>query len=103
MWDYNRINKQKISLCAIEGITSDREDEFRDMGDDSPLFRYDIQFYLLVSCHWTVFFPATRSDTHKTEGDIYRTTDFYITDSYNIRCRCEATYEWVWAMYSPFE
>jgi hypothetical protein len=51
MWDYNRINKQKISLCAIEGITSDREDEFRDMGDDSPLFRYDIQFYLLVSCH----------------------------------------------------
>jgi MFS family permease len=40
MWDYNRLNQQKEALCAREGITSDREDEFRDMGDDSPLFRY---------------------------------------------------------------
>jgi len=42
MWDYNRINKQKDALCAKEGITNDRIDEFKDMGDDSPLFRYDI-------------------------------------------------------------
>jgi hypothetical protein len=42
MWDYNRINKQKEDLCAKEGITCDRADEFKDMGDDSPLFRYDI-------------------------------------------------------------
>lgn len=44
MWDYNRINKQKEALCAREGITQDREDEFRDMGDDSPLFRYVPEF-----------------------------------------------------------
>ena len=42
MWDYNRLNKQKEALCAKEGITNDRADEFQDMGDDSPLFRYDI-------------------------------------------------------------
>ena len=42
MWDYNRLNKQKEALCAKEGITNDRADEFKDMGDDSPLFRYDI-------------------------------------------------------------
>ncbi|KIM83272.1 hypothetical protein PILCRDRAFT_819517 [Piloderma croceum F 1598] len=42
MWNYNRINKQKEALCAKEGITSDRADEFNAMGDDSPLFRYTI-------------------------------------------------------------
>jgi hypothetical protein len=45
MWDYNRINKQKEALCAKEGITGDLKDNFGDMGDDSPLFRYVI--YLL--------------------------------------------------------
>jgi hypothetical protein len=45
MWDYNRINKQKEASCAKEGITSDLKDNFSDMGDDSPLFRYVI--YLL--------------------------------------------------------
>ncbi|KIM83274.1 hypothetical protein PILCRDRAFT_7231, partial [Piloderma croceum F 1598] len=40
MWDYNRLNKQKEALCAKEGITNDRADEFQDMGDDSPLFRF---------------------------------------------------------------
>jgi hypothetical protein len=39
MWDYNRINKKKEAYCAREGITSDQEDEFVDVGDDSPLFR----------------------------------------------------------------
>ncbi|KIM83557.1 hypothetical protein PILCRDRAFT_819186 [Piloderma croceum F 1598] len=42
MWDYNRINKQKEASCAKEGITSDLKDNFSDMGDDSPLFRYTI-------------------------------------------------------------
>ncbi|KIK98464.1 hypothetical protein PAXRUDRAFT_31147 [Paxillus rubicundulus Ve08.2h10] len=42
MWDYNRINKQKEELCLEHGITGDRRDEFRDMGDESPLFRYTI-------------------------------------------------------------
>ncbi|KZP18813.1 MFS general substrate transporter [Athelia psychrophila] len=42
MWDYNRLNKQKDALCLREGITEARADEFREMGDDSPLFRYMI-------------------------------------------------------------
>jgi hypothetical protein len=47
MWDYNRINKQKEALCAKEGITGDLKDNFSDMGDDSPLFRYVMIIYLL--------------------------------------------------------
>ncbi|KZP18356.1 MFS general substrate transporter [Athelia psychrophila] len=42
MWDYNRLNKQKDALCLREGITEARADEFRELGDDSPLFRYTI-------------------------------------------------------------
>ncbi|KAG8214046.1 hypothetical protein J3R82DRAFT_10803 [Butyriboletus roseoflavus] len=42
MWDYNRINKQKEELCRERGITEDRKDEFRNMGDQSPLFRYTL-------------------------------------------------------------
>jgi MFS family permease len=42
MWNYSRLNKQKEALCAREGITASREDEFKDMADDSPLFRYSI-------------------------------------------------------------
>ncbi|KAI9568277.1 major facilitator superfamily domain-containing protein [Boletus coccyginus] len=40
MWDYNRINKQKERFCSEHGITHDHKDQFRDDGDDSPLFRY---------------------------------------------------------------
>ncbi|KAG9316742.1 MFS general substrate transporter [Chiua virens] len=42
MWDYNRINRRKEALCRERGIIEDRMDEFRDMGDDSPLFRYTL-------------------------------------------------------------
>jgi hypothetical protein len=42
MWDYDRLNRAKVAHCAMKGITSDQEDEFRDMGDDSPLFRYGV-------------------------------------------------------------
>ncbi|KAF9237557.1 MFS general substrate transporter [Melanogaster broomeanus] len=42
MWDYKRLNRQKEELCRERGITEDRRDEFRDMGDESPLFRYTI-------------------------------------------------------------
>jgi sugar phosphate permease len=42
MWDYKRINKRKEELCRERGITDDHRDEFRDMGDESPLFRYTI-------------------------------------------------------------
>jgi len=42
MWNYNRLNKEKEELCREGGITEDRQDEFRDMGDESPLFRYTL-------------------------------------------------------------
>jgi len=42
MWDYNRINKQRDAYCAREGIDASRRAEFRDMGSESPLFRYTI-------------------------------------------------------------
>ncbi|KAH7888879.1 major facilitator superfamily domain-containing protein [Phlebopus sp. FC_14] len=42
MWDYNRINKLKDAQCREQGITNDRRDEFKNMGDASPLFRYTI-------------------------------------------------------------
>jgi len=42
MWDYNRINKQKITQCEEEKIDSSRQDEFKDMGNESPLFRYTL-------------------------------------------------------------
>jgi hypothetical protein len=40
MWDYNRLNKQKEAQCEAENITDSRRDEFKDMGDSSPLFRW---------------------------------------------------------------
>jgi len=42
VWDYDRINKKKEEQCKREGITADRTEEFRSMGDGSPLFRYII-------------------------------------------------------------
>lgn len=42
MWDYQRLNKQKDALCLEQEITDDRKDEFVDMGDESPLFRYAV-------------------------------------------------------------
>ncbi|KAH0828671.1 major facilitator superfamily domain-containing protein [Lanmaoa asiatica] len=42
MWNYNRLNKQKKKLCRENGITEDRQGEFQNMGDDSPLFRYSV-------------------------------------------------------------
>jgi hypothetical protein len=40
MWDYNRINKQRDAYCAREGIDASQRAEFRDLGSESPLFRY---------------------------------------------------------------
>ncbi|KAJ7071997.1 major facilitator superfamily domain-containing protein [Mycena amicta] len=42
MWDYNRINKKRDAYCEREGIDESRRAEFRDMGSESPLFRYTI-------------------------------------------------------------
>jgi hypothetical protein len=43
MWNFNRLNKKKEARCLAEGITEDRSDEFKDMGDASPLFRRALQ------------------------------------------------------------
>ncbi|KAG1771632.1 MFS general substrate transporter [Suillus placidus] len=42
MWDYSRLNKKKEAQCQAEGLTDSRRNEFKDMGDASPLFRYAI-------------------------------------------------------------
>ncbi|KAG1758818.1 MFS general substrate transporter [Suillus occidentalis] len=42
MWDYDRLNKKKEVQCQAEGLTNSRRNEFQDMGDASPLFRYAI-------------------------------------------------------------
>lgn len=42
MWRYSVINREKEELCVRERIDVDRKDEFREMGDQSPLFRYTI-------------------------------------------------------------
>ncbi|KAF7979072.1 hypothetical protein HWV62_43567 [Athelia sp. TMB] len=36
------LNKKKEAQCVREGITEERAHEFRELGDDSPLFRYTI-------------------------------------------------------------
>jgi hypothetical protein len=40
MWNYARLNKEKIALCKREGIDELQKEKFSDMGDKSPLFRY---------------------------------------------------------------
>ncbi|EIM82963.1 MFS general substrate transporter [Stereum hirsutum FP-91666 SS1] len=42
MWRYSVINAEKEALCKREGIDDSREEEFRELGDESPLFRYTI-------------------------------------------------------------
>jgi hypothetical protein len=42
MWNYNRLNKEKIALCEREGIDHSQAVKFREMGDKSPLFRYTL-------------------------------------------------------------
>lgn len=39
MWRYSVINAEKEALCKREGIDDSREEEFRELGDQSPLFR----------------------------------------------------------------
>ena len=39
MWDFKRHNKLNIARCEAEGIDESREDEFKKLGNDSPLFR----------------------------------------------------------------
>jgi len=42
MFTYHRLNKKKEELCRREGINDSQRDEFADLGDESPLFRYTL-------------------------------------------------------------
>ncbi|KAI0032906.1 MFS general substrate transporter [Vararia minispora EC-137] len=42
MYTYHRLNREKEEYCKREGITIDMQDQFKDSGDESPLFRYII-------------------------------------------------------------
>ncbi|KIM45557.1 hypothetical protein M413DRAFT_430226 [Hebeloma cylindrosporum] len=42
MYDFNKQNRLKEARCIAEGIDESREHEFKDQGNDSPLFRYTL-------------------------------------------------------------
>ena len=39
MWRYGVLNKEKEELCLREGIDENMRDRYRELGDESPLFR----------------------------------------------------------------
>jgi hypothetical protein len=39
MYDFDKQNKLKEARCIAEGIDESHEEEFKDQGNDSPLFR----------------------------------------------------------------
>ena len=39
MWTYKRLNKEKEEQCTREGIKESMKDLYRDLADESPLFR----------------------------------------------------------------
>lgn len=39
MWEFSRLNRNKIAQCERENITEDKAGEYIDMGDASPLYR----------------------------------------------------------------
>jgi len=41
MFTYNRLNNQKEEQCRREGINHSHAPQFREMGDESPLFRLE--------------------------------------------------------------
>jgi len=44
MWDYNRLNERNIAICQRDGIDDKHQENYRDVGNDSPLFRYAAVF-----------------------------------------------------------
>lgn len=39
MWDFKRHNRMNIARCEAEGLDESRVNEFKKLGNDSPLFR----------------------------------------------------------------
>lgn len=42
MWDYNRLNKRNIAICKHDGINQKKQEKYKDLGNDSPLFRFTL-------------------------------------------------------------
>lgn len=42
MWNYHRLNKEKVAYCKEEDIDETKNAEFEEMGNESPLFRYTL-------------------------------------------------------------
>ncbi|KAJ2912718.1 hypothetical protein MD484_g7692, partial [Candolleomyces efflorescens] len=42
MWDYNRLNKRNQAICERDGIDENHREDFKDVGNDSPLFRFTL-------------------------------------------------------------
>lgn len=42
MLEFSRLNAKRNEQCSKEGIHADRAEEFHELGDQSPLFRYSI-------------------------------------------------------------
>ncbi|KAH6885644.1 hypothetical protein BKA70DRAFT_1445026 [Coprinopsis sp. MPI-PUGE-AT-0042] len=42
MWKYTQLNKRNERICKEQGIDESRRDEFKNVGNDSPLFRFTI-------------------------------------------------------------
>ena len=40
MWKYRALNKEKEELCIREGIVDGMQVRYRELGDESPLFRW---------------------------------------------------------------
>jgi hypothetical protein len=38
LW-FRTLNQKKLERCKAESITEEMHDQFREMGDESPLFR----------------------------------------------------------------
>jgi len=39
---FHRLNQHKSRVCEKQGITEEKRQEYTDMGDDSPLFRFTL-------------------------------------------------------------
>lgn len=39
---FHALNKGKERQCAVQGIKPEQSAQFRDMGDDSPLYRFSL-------------------------------------------------------------
>ena len=40
MLAFSQKNKKKIERCTLEAITTDMKEQYTDMGDASPLYKY---------------------------------------------------------------